>query len=228
MAWEINLITKQPTWAKYSLTGLSLTLCSLMWNKPIQLLWLNPIIAIASVIIMCLILLEIKRKKVWFGESSILFVVRTALLYIATFPYIFIGFENKKFSLLMVVALAATDTGAYFIGKKIGRTPLTSLSPKKTIEGSLAGLISTIAMFFVLNHFFHILTISLKTTLILSIIVSVLAQLGDIHESLLKRLFNKKDSSNLLPGHGGIYDRIDSYIFSIPITVLLLHFWNAL
>jgi phosphatidate cytidylyltransferase len=76
-----------------------------------------------------------------------------------------------------------------------------------------------------MNNFFKIIHLNIIQLVLLGILVSFLAQIGDIHESLLKRLFNQKDSSNLLPGHGGIYDRIDSYIFSIPATVLVLHFW---
>lgn len=126
--------------------------------------------------------------------------------------------------LLAAFIVWATDTGAYLIGMRFGKRKLIPhVSPNKTIEGSLGGVLTALLVSFVFmifdksvyapHHFF--------VTLILVIIFSVFAQLGDLVESAIKRHFGVKDSGKLIPGHGGILDRLDSMIFVFPIMHLL-------
>lgn len=118
----------------------------------------------------------------------------------------------------LVVVVALTDTGAYFVGKSIGKTPFSPTSPNKTLEGVLGGvLIASVAGAF-LGTFF----VSFALAFCISIATSVASVFGDLFESLLKREAGIKDSGNLFPGHGGMLDRLDGYLFGVIVMVILL------
>ena len=120
------------------------------------------------------------------------------------------------FWLLIVVAMA--DVGAYFVGKSIGKTPFCPTSPKKTMEGVFGGvLFATVAGFFV-----GLSIVDGEKALIISLLTGVSAVFGDLFESYLKRRAGVKDSGDILPGHGGILDRIDGYLFGGIIMLVLL------
>jgi len=125
-----------------------------------------------------------------------------------------------EYFLYLGTTLLIVDSAAYFIGKKFGRNKLFPLvSPKKTVEGAMAGFISSVIVgvlwaYFTNQEIFHFV--------IMGILIGILAQLGDLFESLIKRDAGVKDSSNILPGHGGILDRTDSYIFTIPVLYYYL------
>jgi phosphatidate cytidylyltransferase len=122
----------------------------------------------------------------------------------------------------------ATDTGAYTFGRMLGRHKLIpAVSPAKTIEGAVGGLLVAILGAWVYAQFllrpFAQLGLSPKGLVIFGIAIGVVGQLGDLAESLLKRDAGVKDSSKLLPGHGGILDRFDSLLFVLPVAYLLLN-----
>ena len=144
--------------------------------------------------------------------------------------YIFVGFyclfmlRNLSLSHVAYLLLTIwfTDSFAYFGGMKFGKNKLSpNISPNKSIEGSVIGSVSSIAialLFFFTTNIFSNLLVAIVVTLI----VSVIGQFGDLIESAYKREYQVKDSSNLLPGHGGIFDRFDSVILSAPCLILLL------
>ena len=114
------------------------------------------------------------------------------------------------------VAVAITDIGAYYYGSKFGKTKLAEvISPKKTVEGAIGGGICAIAVS-ILGIFYT--GLNLAQALAGGLIITISAQLGDLSESLIKRDAGVKDSSDILPGHGGMLDRFDSYIFAIPVA----------
>ncbi len=114
----------------------------------------------------------------------------------------------------------ATDSGAYFIGKATGKRKLwPEISPNKTIEGSIGGILCAVVVSVVYGLITDI-DINLLHLGIMTIILSVFGQIGDLVESAFKRHYQVKDSGNLLPGHGGILDRFDSLLFVWP----LIHF----
>src|SRR5699024_7911628 len=115
----------------------------------------------------------------------------------------------------------ATDTGAYFVGRSLGKRKLMpAISPKKTIEGALGGIIcaSIVAIIFQLVKPF---SVSLITVIGVTILASIAAQLGDLVTSAFNRHFNVKDSGTILPGHGGILDRFDSLLFVLPFLYVI-------
>ena len=111
------------------------------------------------------------------------------------------------------------DTCAYLAGSKFGKHSFfPALSPKKTVEGSLGGLLGS-ALAAVVFHFF-VPQFSLPFLILLSLVVGFVGQMGDFFESLLKRVANQKDSGSLMPGHGGVLDRIDGVLFAAPLMYL--------
>lgn len=128
---------------------------------------------------------------------------------------------NPKILLGSFILIWVNDSFAYLVGKNFGKQKLfEKISPKKTVEGFLGGLFfSCIASFFIAT-FTQVLTFS--SWLILSIIISVFGTLGDLIESKFKRQANVKDSGVIMPGHGGLLDRLDSIIFAAPFIYLFL------
>jgi phosphatidate cytidylyltransferase len=130
-------------------------------------------------------------------------------------------FKNPYLLLLASGLIIAADSGAYAVGKYCGRHKLTKISPKKTWEGLLGGYITALVVAGIYvamtkNNFSNLQVIMLTTATV------IFAIIGDLFESLLKRITKVKDSSNILPGHGGILDRIDSFCAGIPIFMLIL------
>ena len=118
--------------------------------------------------------------------------------------------------LLAVVAL--TDVGAYAVGKSIGKTPFCETSPNKTMEGVAGGIaVATLG-----GMFFGLSIVDLSVAFFISFFVSVASIFGDLFESSLKRAAGVKDSGDILPGHGGVLDRIDGYLFGAVVMLVLL------
>jgi phosphatidate cytidylyltransferase len=134
------------------------------------------------------------------------------------------NYQNQFTPLLLLgsfILVWVNDSFAYLVGKNFGKQKLfPRISPKKTVEGFLGGLFfSCIASYFIARLTD---TLDFSNWLILSIIISVLGTLGDLIESKFKRQANVKDSGVLMPGHGGLLDRLDSIIFASPFIYLFL------
>ena len=130
---------------------------------------------------------------------------------------------NLNFFYLILIVCIFSDVGGYVVGKTIGGKKLTKISPNKTISGSIGSFIfSMLPLIFI--YLFNIETMFLKLNLVnifFSLFVSLVCQIGDLFFSYFKRLNNKKNTSNLLPGHGGLLDRIDGLIIVLPVVWLI-------
>lgn len=120
--------------------------------------------------------------------------------------------------LWLLIIVASTDIGAYFIGKGFGKTKFSETSPNKTIEGVIGGVFFAV----VLGTIFSIDEINIVAAIVISAIVSFASVFGDLFESYLKREAGVKDSGSILPGHGGVLDRTDGYLFGAIVMLVLL------
>jgi len=129
-----------------------------------------------------------------------------------------------RWVLLMLITIWICDTAAYFVGKAIGKHKLfPRVSPNKTIEGAVAGVVFSFITVYIF-HLTYIESLSLGHCLIIALIVGVFSQTGDLIESLFKRDAGVKDSSSLLPGHGGMLDRFDAPTIVAPLVYLYLKY----
>jgi phosphatidate cytidylyltransferase len=128
--------------------------------------------------------------------------------------------DGRYLVLVAVVGSWISDSGAYFAGRFFGRHELSpALSPKKTYEGAIGGLLVTVAAVGYFAHAF--LDVKIVEAVILGMVVSIFSQAGDLFESALKRILDLKDLGYVLPGHGGVLDRIDSLLFTTPAVYYL-------
>lgn len=117
-----------------------------------------------------------------------------------------------------------SDTCAYFVGSKFGKRKLApKISPKKSVEGAIGGVVGTVffcvVTFLICDRFFFVIdTVSLWMVIPAAVIISILGIIGDLSASVIKRNFGEKDFGNLFPGHGGVLDRIDSFLVTMPAT----------
>jgi phosphatidate cytidylyltransferase len=130
------------------------------------------------------------------------------------------GPEGGGLVLLAIGSSWLSDTGGYFAGRFFGHRKLyEAVSPKKTVEGAIGGL-ALVSVWAVIGHFTFLKLLPLPHAIILSLIAAAFGQAGDLGESLLKRSTGVKDSGQILPGHGGILDRVDALILTSAIVYL--------
>jgi phosphatidate cytidylyltransferase len=132
----------------------------------------------------------------------------------------FVGDIGYTIPLILIVTIWINDTAAYLVGSLIGRRPLSSISPNKTWEGTIAGVV--ISVLLVTKIMGQYIPLSEKSIFLISIVASIAGTFGDLVESKLKRVAGVKDSGSMMPGHGGFLDRFDSILLATPFVWLLI------
>jgi phosphatidate cytidylyltransferase len=176
---------------------------------------------ILSVLILLVVTVVSKNETEYNHISFVLFsavYVGFGFYYLAETRLLENGTQLLFFILFMIWA---TDSGAYFVGKSMGKRKLWPIiSPNKTIEGAVGGIFFSVIVALIC-YFTSFVDLSLASILAISVLVGIFGQIGDLAESAYKRIYDVKDSGNLLPGHGGILDRLDSALFVFPLLHVL-------
>lgn len=144
----------------------------------------------------------------------------------ATFVLVRASEQGLEWVLLAMLAIMSTDAAAYAGGRLLGRHQLApSVSPNKTVEGAIAGWFGGFGATIALDQILG-LDVQIWPLVLLAVTLPIAGQLGDLAESLFKRAMDVKDSSNLIPGHGGVLDRLDSLLFGLPVVFFFLR-WTT-
>ena len=180
--------------------------------------WKSPIALLIAGVVVGSCIIEVLTKTVFFSKKPFWAMTRIVVFIASTIPYIYLLRAGEKGFLYVAFCCGiiwTSDSFAYFGGRFFGKTPLTSISPKKTVEGSIFGFLSSLIL---AVYLCYICAFPWIHFLVIAGIISILSMVGDLHESLTKRHFHIKDSSNFLPGHGGFYDRADSTLLVFPLA----------
>ena len=165
---------------------------------------------------------KISFKKIYTVIHIVFFFLYLSLAFIICFNIFVI---DKYFFLIILMICVFSDIGGYVFGKTFGGKKLTKISPKKTISGSLGSFILSYIGFFLIYFYFNdLLFVRMDSEILffVPIIVSLICQLGDLFISYYKRKAKIKNTGNLIPGHGGLLDRIDGLIFALPIGFIII------
>ncbi len=185
--------------------------------------WLPPAGVLAAILLAGFLAAILRRDEL--RERALgLMANLLGVLYLALFlgPAYQVRFEfgdlpGLNWFLMLLAVIWVGDTAALFVGKTMGRTPFAPLiSPNKTNEGAAGGLVAGVAAAVLLQQLLF-RDLPLRHAVAASIVLGIFGQIGDLAESLLKRAAQVKDSSGLIPGHGGVLDRVDSLLFAFPV-----------
>ena len=184
------------------------------------------ILAIPTTLLILFIQLIVTDMKTNFSDIAYTFLGIFYIVFFIAFISKINAMENGKILIWYVIFAAwGTDVFAYVIGKTIGKHKFSKVSPKKTIEGCIGGTIGAVILIliytYVVNTYFNV-NYSYTYITIVSTILSLIGQIGDFAASSIKRYVEIKDFSELIPGHGGMLDRIDSLLFLVPFAYILL------
>ena len=180
------------------------------------------IVVILSWIEWIRIIEKIRFKKIYHLIHIILFLIYLLMAFIVCFNVFVI---DKYFFLTILMICVFSDVGGYVFGKTFGGKKLTKISPNKTISGSIGSFILSYIGFFVIYLYFGDLLfvrLQIEALVFIPFFISLVCQLGDLFISYFKRKAKIKNTGNLIPGHGGVLDRIDGSIFALPIGFIII------
>lgn len=220
-----NAISKVSTpvrWVGY----LSCIIIAVIHVIPTEYAMMTAILAVPTILIILFAQVVATEMKTSFKDIAYTFLGIFYVVYFTMFVALIHGKTNGKILVWYAIFAAwGTDVFAYFIGKYIGKHKFSKVSPKKSIEGCIAGTIGAILLVLAYTYFannFWGQNYSYLWVAGIGLILSLLSQIGDFAASSIKRYVDIKDFSNLIPGHGGMLDRIDSLIFIAPFAFALL------
>ena len=185
-------------------------------------IWIGGII-FSSLIILAAIILIKEWRNLTTEQPQLFYLLGYVYIILPCACILWLRELDIKLLFSLIAIISATDIGAYFVGKKFGRNKLAyKISPNKTWEGLAGGVASASIVALICSQ--YILAFSIPVAIISGAIIAVLAQIGDLFKSWIKRKAGVKNSGNILPGHGGLLDRLDGYMFTAPILALLVYY----
>ena len=202
-------------------------LYSIRYNQNIEKIVLFLVLLVS---IKCLLFLFNENQTTLSSYSKYVYLIGYIILpflLITKIPFGKVGY-NPKIIISIFILIWTNDTFAYIVGKSIGKRKLfEKVSPKKTIEGFLGGVVfAVLASYIISKYYIKIVESNTFIWIITALIVSIFGTIGDLIESKFKRIAGVKDSGRIMPGHGGILDRLDSVIFATPIIFLFYQILN--
>lgn len=223
--WELSKMINFKSIISYILFGITLFL---MLKRPDS----YPIVIILGINILSsihLIYQLFSKKEITFStEREKLGLTIRYLIFSFCFLIllpIYKGNYEPHLMISILILIWVNDSFAFIVGKNFGKTKLfVSVSPKKTIEGFIGGFVFALIAAYIISNTQLSSNLSLIDWLIIAVIVSIIGTIGDLVESKLKRQAKIKDSGNIMPGHGGILDRLDSLLFAAPFVYLYINF----
>ena len=186
------------------------------FNKIISFIFLN-ILVFLSITEFFEVIKKISKKKI--VQISI-FIISLFYILFFYFTILFYLYYSSDFYLLffLILICIASDSGGYILGKLIGRKKLSSISPNKTYAGSMGSFVFSLIIAFIFKENINIQ----HNIYYFTLLMSLLCQIGDLSISYIKRLARIKNTGNILPGHGGILDRVDGILLVLPIGILII------
>lgn len=221
--WEFSKMIKKKSIFPY-LILLFLSIYTFIALPSIKKTWPLLVVSLLSAIRLLIDLFSDKfKERNTFRTISIqIEYVVLSFFFLMLLPFIN-NVYHPNIIIYIILIIWTNDSFAYLVGKNFGKTKLFErISPKKTIEGFVGGLIFSIILGAIIGYYSN--EFSIINWIIIAIIISVFGTLGDLVESKFKRQANVKDSGTIMPGHGGILDRLDSLFFLAPFVYLYVHF----
>ena len=200
-----------------------LTILFLIYNFNFILVYFLIVLGVVSILEFCKL-----SKNIFSNQLNKFFINSLFIIYILIFCLMFFLFSNieglKIILYILLLGCVASDIGGYAFGKIFKGPKLTKISPNKTYAGSLGSIILT--LFVVILLFYHSIQFLSYKVIIISLITTIFCQLGDLIFSFLKRKAKVKDTGAILPGHGGVLDRLDGIFLGLPFGFLTLILLN--
>jgi phosphatidate cytidylyltransferase len=168
--------------------------------------------------------IQTTKAKVWYNLFGLAYMTTSffAIMHLASAHWVAVLGTTQYYVLpmLVIVSIWINDTMAYMVGSFIGKTPLSAVSPKKTWEGTIGGAILAVVAVVLIGR--ALTGLSYQTLIIVSCTSAIMGTMGDLIESKFKRMAGVKDSGQIMPGHGGFFDRFDSLLLAGPCVWLML------
>lgn len=180
------------------------------------------LLALAALMVYMFAVVVLSHNTINFSQAASVFASSCYITFAFCGVIYLRDFENKYIFLLVVIGALVTDIFAYFVGMLLGRHKLIpAISPKKTIEGSIGGVVFCVGAFVGFAHIIDIAYIGIGWLVLAGTLVSVVAQIGDLSMSAIKRQHGIKDYGRLFPGHGGVLDRFDSILAVSTVMTII-------